>query len=379
MAYNNSGLGWSEAQWEMVNNAVAEAFGKASVAGAFLPRYGPLPESAEYVRDERFTKTGAEVTVGDNTTLKLFNLTVKVEVSNEQAADDALSSALLAFRRAANTLAQVEDDIVFNGFDPDDATNKRREVQKTRAAFAQSLQGKPKTAAKINLEKAQRAARTALVVVSDHPDPSTGLANVDSNASPIPRPEPPAEESDVGGHVVAEVVAAIGRLEDDSHPGPFACVLGPSLFVEVHRPVKGSLVLPADRITPLLNGPLLRSGQMASDRGIVVSLAAGAIDIVVATPPKAQFLQRTANAKYLFRVYERFVLRIKDKKDKDDKDKEPPRPAVRAFEIGPAPAVLAVRVGGTGDAPAGVPPSAGSAAPPDAAPPSGVQIEYQIK
>src|SRR4029078_684086 len=103
------------AQWEMVNNAVTESFGKASVAGAFLPCYGPLPSSSEYVRDEKLRNTRSNVTVENDTTLKLFNLTVQVELSNEQVADESLSTALLAFRRAANTLAQVEDHIVFNG------------------------------------------------------------------------------------------------------------------------------------------------------------------------------------------------------------------------------------------------------------------------
>ena len=117
MADIKTGLGWSEAQWERVNSVVTEAFGKASVAGAFLPCYGPLPEAAEYVRDEKLTSTGPMVRVTDDTTLKLFNLTVKVELSSEQVAEEALSSALLAFRRAANTLAQVEDELVFNGFD----------------------------------------------------------------------------------------------------------------------------------------------------------------------------------------------------------------------------------------------------------------------
>jgi hypothetical protein len=46
--------------------------------------------------------------------------------------------------------------------------------------------------------------------------------------------------------------------------------------------------------------------------GVVVSLAGGDIDLVVATPPRAQFLQMTPDAKYLFRVYEKFMFRIKD-------------------------------------------------------------------
>jgi hypothetical protein len=90
-------------------------------------------------------------------------------------------------------------------------------------------------------------------------------------------------------------------------------VLGSELFNRVHDPSK-SLVLPADRITPLLKGgPLLRSGKMDENAGIVVSLSGNAVDIVVGTPPTVQFLQRNSDAKFLFRTYERFVLRIRDK------------------------------------------------------------------
>jgi hypothetical protein len=44
----------------------------------------------------------------------------------------------------------------------------------------------------------------------------------------------------------------------------------------------------------------------------VVSLAGNAVDVVVGTPPTVQFLQREIDAKFVFRVYERFVLRIRD-------------------------------------------------------------------
>jgi uncharacterized linocin/CFP29 family protein len=73
------------------------------------------------------------------------------------------------------------------------------------------------------------------------------------------------------------------------------------------------MVLPADRISPLLKGLLFRCGQLPDDVGVVVSLGGSDIDIVVATPPKAQFLQVTQDAKYRFRVYEKFTWRIKDK------------------------------------------------------------------
>ena len=117
-------LNWSDAQWQKVNDAVTEAFGKASVASAFLPCTGPLPGSAEIVRNERLrreTIVADPLTVRldgdhDDVNLKLVNLTVNVLLSSEQVADETLSNALLAFRRAANILAQEEDRIVFEGF-----------------------------------------------------------------------------------------------------------------------------------------------------------------------------------------------------------------------------------------------------------------------
>ena len=117
-------LNWSDAQWRKVNDAIAEAFGKASVATAFLPCYGPLPGGTETVRNERLEedRTPSKSTTisldadHDAANLKLMNLTVNVLLSSEQVADETLGNATLAFRRAANILAQEEDRIVFEGF-----------------------------------------------------------------------------------------------------------------------------------------------------------------------------------------------------------------------------------------------------------------------
>jgi uncharacterized linocin/CFP29 family protein len=314
----DSQLGWSDAQWEKVNTAVTEAFTKASVAGAFLPCYGPLAASAENVRAVTLSleikKDRSIITVQDDTTSKLFNLTVRVQLSSEQVADDALSSAVLAFRRAANTLALVEDEIIFNGFDPS---------VKVGTQVARALQGAPPPNDRIRL-----AARTHSVV-ANAPDFLDGLAahpdQANANQARVELrqtgPGPKTVQND-GPALVNQIAASIASLEAVSNPGPFACVLGHELFITAYDP-SSSLVLPADRITPMLGGPLLRSGSMEPNHGIVVSLASDAIDIVVATPPTVQFLQRTENSKYLFRVYERFMLRVKDGVN----------PAVDAFEI----------------------------------------------
>jgi uncharacterized linocin/CFP29 family protein len=287
-------LNWSDAQWQKVNDSIAEAFGKASVASAFLPCYGPLPGSAETVRNERLEedRTSRPTTIrldGDHDTanLKLINLTVNVLLSSEQIADETLANATFAFRRAANILAQEEDRIVFEGFG----------------------RGFPNDDSPIVVNKVE---------------PQPGLADLPARRKFSGLNVPKVS---LGQAVVSAVVKAIHELEDNSHPAPFACVLGNTLFDGVYEPSR-SLALPADRITPLLKGgPLLRSGKMGETTGIVVSLAGNAVDLVVGTPPTAQFLQRQRDAKFLFRVYERFVLRIRDKA----------RPPVAGFRIQPGP------------------------------------------
>jgi uncharacterized linocin/CFP29 family protein len=293
-------LNWDDAQWQKVNEAVTEAFNQASVAGGFLPMYGPLVGSAEVVRNERLhVQEESGITTVRNTVildkdhrsvnLKLLNMTVNVELSSEQVADEKMSNALLAFRRAANILALAQDRVVFSGH-----------------------------------QRGLNPDENAKIIVNTV-SPQKGLADLFARHEFANLSRTPKEQ--VGRLVVTAVVNAMSALEDRSHPAPFACVLGNTLYEAVHDP-SASLVLPADRVTPLLRGgPLLRSGGIDPETGIMVSLAGKAVDVVVGTPPTAQFLQRTADAKFLFRVYVRFTLRIRDKE----------RPPVAGFRLEPAP------------------------------------------
>jgi len=273
-------LCWSDGQWQKVKDAVADAFEKATVAGKFLTGFRNVSGGAEIARNERVVQlAGTPSTIRldglhNAVNLPFVNVTVNVELTTEQVADETLWNALLLFRRAANILALQQDLVVFSGY--------ARGFTNENSQF----------------------------VVNQVP-PQRGLADLPArnrDFDPVRRPV----GGTVGQGVVNAVVIATGNLERTSNPGPFTCVLGDNLFNAVQTPAP-SLALPADSIKDLLRGgSLLRSGMMEADTGIVVSTAANAVDIVIGTPPTAQFLQRQADGRFLFRVYERFVLRIRD-------------------------------------------------------------------
>jgi uncharacterized linocin/CFP29 family protein len=277
MADSNVQLPWTDDQWYRIRQVVYEEARAARVAGNFLPLFGPLGADAAYVPQETVNEPGAGnpgdqvpgFTVSDTETLKLSTLQVKVFLRSAQVADPELKSALIAFRRGANVLARLEDEIIFNGQPrPDEGPNIPGGA--TNLCEVQGGQSNP------------------------------GLLDGPGGA-----PGPMGVSATIGEKLVSDVSRAVGALERRFHLGPFACVLDHKYFQAVQTP-NGSLVLPQDRILPFLGGgPLVRSSALPDDTGLVIAL-------VVATDISVGFLQVTAEAWSVFRIYEKIVLRIKE-------------------------------------------------------------------
>lgn len=289
-------IDWTHEQWNQVKQTVADEVHKASVVGSFLPCFGPLDRSATVVRSQALSEVNQRpsqpIRVDDVNTLKLWTLAVQVELKQQQLAEENLTGALSAFRRAANLLARAEDAIAFNGLqyaintaDPTDGEldDKRVPVQ-CKVTGGETAPG---------------------LFDSGQPLPNISFP-VGTTPGTIPGPSPYSE------NLVTAVSIAISALEGNGHLGPFACVLGNNAFVEAHKPLPNSMVLPRDRMEPFLGMQLLRSSTLEPNKGIVVALAGDPIDLVVSTAPTVQFLNVNNDAKYLFRVYEKFVLRIKE-------------------------------------------------------------------
>lgn len=286
MSESNGLIQWSEDQWNRVRQVVHDEAHRARVAASFLPLYGPLAADVETVPaqtasepeidDKVRGESKRRLTVNDHHMMRLTTVAANVYLRTPQAAQEDLSSALIMFRRAANIIARVEDALVFNGQPGEGQPPVGHES--IPPIFEVTGGGN---------HRGLNDPRNETVDVSVTPDESPGQA------------------------IVRSVVQAISILELHGHLAPFALALGNDLYGMAYDPTD-SLVLPSDRIKPLLDGPLVRSSLLPADQGVIVSLSGNPVDLVVASDISVKFLQLNLEPRYVFRVCERILLRVKE-------------------------------------------------------------------
>jgi uncharacterized linocin/CFP29 family protein len=294
---NDPQVPWTDEQWARVNQVIQEEASRARVAATFLPLIGPLPGDTDFVRRERIrypALPGAppppnHLAIDDRTVIQLATLQVRVPVRGAQMADPEMTSVLALFRRAANVIARLEEAVVFRGL-----------VQDTRFP-PQSRFRPPAGLTGLGVGLGQEVWEiTGGEVLRGLLDPANAPILI---GGPAPPP------SDL---LVVAVSRAIGNLEGNGHFGPFALVLGDDLFVVAQTPDL-SLVLPQDRIIPFLGGgPLLRSSTLPRGASVMVALGGTPVELIVATDVCLQFLQLTVAPEFVFRVFEKVVLRVKE-------------------------------------------------------------------
>lgn len=273
MSDSGKPMEWTAQQWQTVQQTVYEEARKARVAARFLPLYGPVAADAETVPAEKLNEgrpegiDKARLHVDDTSTLRITTVAVNVYLNSQQVAQPDLSAALTLFRRAANVIARVEDALIFRG--SEGRSLKIPELyEATRGTSEKGLY--------------------------DLANQSVGHAVNDAEA------------------LLRDVARGITMLEDRGYVAPYALALGNDLFVTAETPDKGSLVLPSDRIRPLIEGPLVRTGTLPAKAGILFSLAGKPVEIVVAKEIGVTFLQVSTEPRWIYRVSERFVLRVKE-------------------------------------------------------------------
>lgn len=279
-------LGWTEEQWNRITGAVTEEAHRARVAAQMLPIVGPEDPSTVAVpgyelAPEPNPAPPPEQRLGVNSAPNLFLLTVAVnlQLRSVEVADPTLKAALGLFRRAANQISRIEDALIFNGH-----------TKHMLPPFG--IDGIPPV---FSITGGGGAASGVVAV---------GQQQGGRSYHKLP------EKAD-GRAVIDAVVAAISALDNAGQQGPYACALSQPLFDLICRPTD-NLVMPRDRILPFLQGPLLRASAIPAGLGVVVSLGANPVEIVVGSDLSVRYLQSTLEPRYVFRVSERVAVRIRE-------------------------------------------------------------------
>ena len=338
-------LPWSDRQWDELRAVALEAARKSRVASTFLPLVGPFPADQatvpsnwlEYVTPTGSTDPRLEVRAGR--TLQLVTLSCNIYLRGSEIADPDLDAAKSMVRRAGEVLGRLEDAVIFYGIPPAadpalvrgpviqpeiyDLTGGRdlcglllapSEFAGTAMRPANTLPPDIVALRNAAIDRAATLIRRGVSAfgIQQAEDRYDAAEQDVTSEEPIMSVRPDAPTAQNATPIFDAIVKAIEKLEARGHFGPFAVVLGHELFSAATSP-SNSLVLPTDRLAEFLDGRRVqRSGVLPRDSGVVVALGGQPIELVLASDIDVRFLQATLEPRYVLRVFERLVLRIKE-------------------------------------------------------------------
>jgi hypothetical protein len=284
---------WSNEKMQLAQKIVAERFKTNSVARHLAP-HSMIDEGETTVKRNRYDF--AEAIVIDREVLSLYEPFSFCRFSKAQVDEFAkaiwkdedvrLTRVATTLTRAASNLARWHDVLFFRGLRAD---------LKPHSVQMPPLGG-----------ETPQSLREAAIQADDKGPIQVGGGGGTPNEA-----------------LVTAVYNAVLRLEDRGYYNTYHLVLGETLWQELHRPTRGSMVLPRDRIEPTLSGgTFYRTTTLPKDEALLVSLDGLTFDCVVAGDPaqhpRFEWLRVTGKDDeeqfYLFRVRERFTPRIRENK-----------------------------------------------------------------
>lgn len=265
--------------WNRIDQSVKGEADRTKVGAKFMPPYGPLSLGTRTVPAEIIDEDTMTIDQGEE--IPLIEISVNFSLTKEQAEqEDQLGTAVTLATRAANLLSQAEDLLLYQGSDAlDDEFFKSKKVE---------LRSKP---------------------------PSNG-GLLRANGNSVIEVKPSTTENGIryGEKTTEAVFQGYSQLQDRGHYGPYALVLHTRPYADSFAPLEKTLIMPADRIKELVTPRFYGTGTLPESTGLLMSLGGNSMDLVTGVAPITAFTQVDQNERYSFRVYERFVVRVKDPK-----------------------------------------------------------------
>jgi uncharacterized linocin/CFP29 family protein len=293
---------WSKEVWERIDRAVYHEAMRTLVGPKFLPLHPVEPKTTTVPSDLVIAPDGANnagtLTVDEGATTRLIEIWVEFALTPQQVDHETgdpgelgYSTAVTLATRAANILSQAEDVLIFQGRDALTSNNLFGSLVRHR--------GEPADEGLLNERPDERLPPDQIITV--------GPVSTD----PLR----------YGENTFTAVAEGYSRLQGAGHYGPYALVLHTVPYADTYAPLANTLIMPADRIKPLVTAgfygtgtlPTSTAGGAPSFRGLLVSLGGNSMDLVVGMDATTAFMQQDVDGAYRFRVLERFALRLKER------------------------------------------------------------------
>jgi uncharacterized linocin/CFP29 family protein len=234
-------VGWTEQQWGAIDAAIASEVKRVRVVERVIPTKNVGANDKTVAIDRIDAQAG---TIDDVTTIPLSEISVQFLLDKQQVQQPELTRALSLVRRAASDFARIEDEVFLRGLEAvggDDYQPEGRPL----LARVRIQRGRDRE----RYDGLAGSARNALLRPGHAPGPGRLHLVQTSRLGRL----------DYGDLIVAAVPEAIVLMEEAGHMGPYHLILGQRAFVAALTPNAPALVLPKDRIEPLLASPIRRS------------------------------------------------------------------------------------------------------------------------
>lgn len=336
-------LPWDDEIWNRIDRAVHDECKRTQIASKFLPLHGPVESGQLTVPSDKIIfdqtnngqRNGNTLEIPEAETNNLIELVVEFTLTRQQLErEEELGSAITLATRATNLLCQACDIVIFqgqkaiSGDNPHPLFRDRKVIVRSGPAGFGLLDAPevPETLEALNSRQLlQESKQQQIVNVPSLDDVRPG------NGS----------QQRWGENTFAAVSRAYAGLQSgeglaQAHYGPYALVLNFETYADTYAPLPTTLIMPADRIARLVTEGFYGMGhstEMSSDKGrqyhnngtnfygtgtvpllqgMLVSLGGNTMDLVVGIDAKTEYLTQDNQGNYIFRVYKRFALRLKD-------------------------------------------------------------------
>ncbi len=255
-------------EWARLNDTVIQVARRSLVGRRFIDLYGPLGPGVQTVPHDEYTGVSAGA----------------VDIVGEQE-----TAAVFTDARKFSTIPIIYKDFLLHWRDIEAARSNNNPLDVSAAAGAAAFCAQKEDELifygdqKLGYEGLMNASGRITVRLGDWSQPGAAFANV---------------------------VEATSRLNESGHFGPYAMVVSPRLYAQLHRIYEKTGVLEIETVRKLAVDGVYQSNRLKGDAAVVISTGRENLDLAVGMDMSVAYLG-AERMNHPFRVLETLILRIK--------------------------------------------------------------------